>query len=133
MDFLNSIKQYIEKNADLYVSNLQVGTLLDGNSIAIRPVPSTPPIRYLEKSKIITYQFQVLTKHSHTGIAYNTLEEINSLLDILELGAIKSANGSFVFNKCEVYTSPNFVEKTTKGEMIFTALYQAELYIKKEE
>lgn len=132
MDFLLRVKEHIENNLSLY-STIALGILLDGNSIAIRPTPSTPPTRYLEKSKVVTYQFQILTKHS-TGItAYNELEEINKLLDDLGPMTIKSNNGSFVFNKCEVYTSPNFVEKSTGGEMIFTALYQAELYIKKEE
>lgn len=132
MDFLFRITEFIQNNLSLY-STIALGIAQDGNSIAIRPTPSTPPTRYLEKSKIITYQFQILTKHSTGIMAYNTLQEINSLLDGLENGAITSNNGSFIFNKCEVYTSPNFVEKSTGGEMIFTALHQAELYIKKEE
>ena|SRR5690554_3991436 len=131
MDFLIRAKEFIESNLDLY-SNVALGLLLDGDSIAIRPTPSTPPLRYLEKSKVTTYQFQILTKHQVGYTAYQELEKINDLLDGLENGAITSSDSSFILNKCEVYTSPNFVEKTEGGEQIYTAIYQAELYIREE-
>lgn len=128
MDFLDGVKKYIENNLVLFVDFLQVGLLSDGNSIAIRPTPGTPPVRYLEGSKVVTYTFQILVAHSDTKTAHDTTEAVLGALDGLAKGAIIGVG--FEFIKCEVYTSTNFVEKRTGGEMVFTALFQAELEIK---
>ena len=131
MDFLNSVKVYLENELNLFASVIQVGNLLDDNSIAIRPVPSGPVSLKLNGSKTRTYQFQILTKHSNTRMAYDDLEKINDLLD--QNKAVTSSDGSFNLINIETYTSPNWVERTDKGQHIFTALYQAELYIKEGE
>lgn len=131
MDFLNSAKQYIEQNMTLFRSPISAGLLRDGDDIAIRPTPSTPPTRYMEGSKTINFQFQILVQHASNRIAYDTCQSIEMYLDGLQKGAIASSDGSFTFNKCEVYTTTNFVEKTSKGH-IYTAMFQAELLIEKE-
>lgn len=131
MDFLDRMMDYIEANVSLY-KPMRVGILGDGDSIAIRPTPGTPPNGYLARDRLRNYPFQVLTQHSNAGVAYQTLETITNVIDGLENGAIVSSDGSFVFVRCEVYTTPNFVEVTSQGHHVYTAIYQAELYIEKE-
>lgn len=131
MDFLDRVIDYIEANVSLYAP-MRVGILSDDDSIAIRPTPSTPPEGYLIGDRARNFPFQVLTQHSQANISYQTLEAITEALDGLRNEAITSSDGSFVFVKCEVYTGPNFVEVTSRGKHIYTAIFQAELLIEKE-
>ncbi len=132
MDFLDRMIDYIEANVSLY-KPMRVGILGDGDSIAIRATPGDPPDGYLAGDRLRNYPFQILAQHSSANTAYQTLETITKAIDGLGYGAITSSDGSFVFVKCEVYTSPNFVEVTSKGLHVYTAIYQAELLIEKEE
>ncbi|WP_054634819.1 minor capsid protein [Thalassobacillus sp. C254] len=132
MDFLNSVKQYIEQKINLFGAPIEVGTLSAGNSVAIRPTPATPPTKYLTGGRNYTYQFQILVQHSENRLAHDTCQAIENLIDGLTNGAINSSDGSFVFNYSDVYTTTNWVERTNDGP-IYTAIFQADLYIKKEE
>lgn len=127
MDFLDRILDYIESSVPLYDS-FSVGTLKDGNSVAVRPTPTSISTRYVEGSKIYPYGFQVLTKHKNMLTAYKAIQDVTEAIDGLTNGAITSSDGSFVFDKCEATTLPNWVEKDTQGYTIYTAIFQAELY-----
>ena len=125
MDFLDKCKQYIEDNLNLFVDHINVGLLRDGNDVAIRATPGNPPERYMDDSHIYNYQYQVLVKHQSPREAYDTAREIEFLLDGLKKDAI--TGDGFTFIKSDVYTPANFVEHTSTGEHIYTAMFQAEL------
>src|SRR5690606_7229082 len=97
------------------------------SSIAIRQIPSLVNDRYVDNEKTFTFAFQVLVKDADHFTAYNTIQNIFSVLDGLGKDAIPSQDGSYVFVKCECYTLPNFVEKTDKDEYIYTTIFYAEL------
>lgn len=131
MDFLDRVMDYLEANLSLYAP-IRVGILGDGDSIAIRPTPGMPPQGYLTGDRLRVYSFQVLTQHQKPNIALGTLEAIAQALSGLENGAITSSDGSFSFVSCEVYTQPNFVEVTSQGVHVYTAIFHAELLVTKE-
>ena len=127
MDFLDRVKEHIEQNVTLNAPI--VFGLLDTvpSSIAIRQIPSLVNDRYVDDEKTFTFAFQVLVKDADHLTAYNTIQNIFSVLDGLGKDAIPSQDGSYAFVKCECYTLPNFVEKTDKDEYIYTAIFYAEL------
>ena len=127
MDFLDRVKEYIEQNVTLNAPI--VFGLLDTapSSIAIRQIPSLISDRYVDNEKTFTFAFQVLVKDADHLTAYNTIQNIFSVLDGLGKDAIPSQDGSYAFVKCECYTLPNFVEKTDKDEYIYTTIFYAEL------
>lgn len=127
MDFLDRVKEHIEQNVTLNAPI--VFGLLDAvpSSIAIRQIPSLVNDRYVDDEKTFTFAFQVLVKDADHLTAYNTIQNIFSVLDGLGKDAIPSQDGSYAFVKCECYTLPNFVEKTDKDEYIYTAIFYAEL------
>lgn len=129
MDFLEQVKSYIENNVTLYKTPLSVSMLQPGNDIAIRSTPGSPSDRYVTGNKTHSFQFQILTRHETDKTAFDAIQNITQVLDGLTNGAISSSNGSFTFNKCEVYTLPNFIEETEHGESIYSAMFQAEIYL----
>lgn len=128
MDFLDQMKQYIENNIPLFKKPLTVGQLKDGNDISILPIPSVKPIKNLDMSRNYIFAFQILVRHLDQNVSYATCQQISDKLDKLTNGAVTSGDGSFDFVICEVYTTPNWVEKTPEGH-IYTAMFQAELYL----
>ncbi|NUJ19283.1 hypothetical protein FKN04_22380 [Bacillus glycinifermentans] len=132
MDFLNQIKKYIETNIPVFKTPLSVGALLDGDDIAIVAIPGIQPNKNLDLSRNYVFPFQILVRHAKSSISYSTCQTIADHLDTLTNGAVTSGDGSFNFVKCDLYTTPNFVERTADGD-IYTAMFQAELYLLRSE
>lgn len=128
MDFLDRMKQYIESNMLLFKKTLTVGPLTSGNDISILAIPSVKPSKNLDMSRNYVFAFQILVRHLDQYKSYTTCQQISDKLDTLTNGAVTSGDGSFTFVKCEVYTTPNWVEQTPEGH-IYTAMFQAELYL----
>lgn len=128
MDFLDRMKQYIESNMLLFKKTLTVGPLTSGNDISILAIPSVKPTKNLDMSRNYIFAFQILVRHLDQYKSYTTCQQISDKLDTLTNGAVTSGDGSFTFVKCEVYTTPNWVEQTPEGH-IYTAMFQAELYL----
>lgn len=128
MDFLDRMKQYIESNMLLFKKTLTVGPLTSGNDISILAIPSVKPSKNLDMSRNYVFAFQILVRHHDQYKSYTTCQQISDKLDTLTNGAVTSGDGSFTFVKCEVYTTPNWVEQTPEGH-IYTAMFQAELYL----
>ncbi|PSL41705.1 minor capsid protein [Salsuginibacillus halophilus] len=131
MDFLLQAKRYIEENADLFVDLLSVGQQGDGDDIAIRPTPGNIEGRYADRGKVMRFQFQILVNHKLNRTSYETILDIANTLDGLRNGAITSSDGSFYMVKCELYNTPQFVERTSDGDL-HTALFEAELLIEED-
>jgi len=127
LDFLERLKEFLE-SLDTFVDHIAVGVLSDGNSIAFRPIPAQPPIKYLDGRKSLSYGFQVLVRHSDQLKAIQTIESISQTLDDLPKGAIKSENNSFAFLFCSISTPTNYVEQDSSG-WVYTALFSANLSI----
>lgn len=136
MDFLKQMKKYIETNIPIFKTPLSVGDLTDGeitgNDIAIIPIPGTPPTKNLDSGKNYVFAFQILVRHEKGSLSYSTCQLIADYLDGLSNGAVTSADGSFVFVTCDLYVTPNFVERTKWGD-IYTAMFRAELDILRSE
>lgn len=128
MDFLDRLKNYIE-SLSFTPAIADVGLYQeDGESLAIRPAPSTIDERYMEQGKIYPYSFQILSHNRNNHTAYQTTEELVSRLDNLDARAITSSDSSFVLVSMQCTTTPNFVKKTSYG-VLWTALFEADLYI----
>lgn len=127
MDFILRLKDYVTNNVTL-TAPIEPGLLnSDSQSIALRETPGNIPDRYWDKGKIHEYNFQFLVKDPSYMGASNQCHAIAEALDGLPPGSILSQDGSFSFITCEVYTTPNYVDKNDHGEIIFTALFAAQL------
>lgn len=132
MDFLDRMKEYMENNMPLFKKPVSVGPLNSAEDIAILPIPGTQPTKNLDMSRNYIFPFQILVRHLNQRTSYVTCQQIANKLDTLTNGAVTSGDGSFNFVKCDLYTTPNWVETTPQGH-IYTAMFQAELYILRSE
>lgn len=127
MDFLDRLIDYIESNIVLS-SSIIIGNL-DGESesISIRPTPSNTISEYLDRDRTYEYSFQILYKHPHAIEVEKILYEITDLLDFMTSDDLISESGSFNLINCKPYVYPNYVETTDHNEVIYTAMYVAEI------
>ncbi|WP_307894066.1 phage tail terminator protein [Bacillus swezeyi] len=125
MDFLDRLCDAIEADLSPY-SPIDVGSLSDGDSIAIRRYATPRNTRYYNGGKIENFGFQILCKNSNATAAINTIQDITDYLD--GKTELLSNDGSFSLNIIEVSTDPNWVETTEHAQEVYTALFVAELY-----
>ena len=125
MDFLDRLCDALEADLSLY-SAIDVGSLSDGDSIAIRRTPTAPNTRYYNGGKIEDFGFQILCKNSDAQVVINTIQDIADYLD--GKTELPSNDGGFFLVKIEVSTDPNWVETTEHDQEVYTALFVAELY-----
>ena len=129
MDFLEQLKTFVE-GLPFTPSTIYIGTYNENkNSVAIRPAPSNIDDRYMEEGKIYPFSFQVLMHNQSNNVSYDSLNQLTSTLDNLDSRAITSRDDSFSLVTMQCTTTPNFVQKTGYGTL-WTAIYQADLYIK---
>lgn len=129
MDFLERLIEYVE-GLSFMPSNIKIGLFDEnGNSVAIRPMPSSLNERYVEQSKIYQYSFQVLVHNKSNLIAYEVSQKLMSVLDMIDEGLIQSSNNSFKLVSIRCTTTPNFVQKTGYG-YLWTMMFEAELFVK---
>ena len=129
MDFLERLKEHMEGQS-FTPSVIEIGTYkADGDSVAIRPSPSNISSRYMAKSKIYSFGFQLLVHHANDLTAYQTLSQLFNLYDLNtnKLGIVSDDN-SFALNNVRCTTTPNYVQETSHG-VLWTAVFEAELYI----
>lgn len=132
MDFLDKLKDKLE-SLTITPPVIEIGSYRTNvNSVAIRPAPSSINSRYLNKDKIYPYSFQILVHHSDNFAGNMTTENIVQELDNKEAGYVISDNNSFDLISIVVTTTTNHVEVTEHGNL-WTAIFQAELYIKGDE
>ncbi|MBU9711063.1 minor capsid protein [Evansella tamaricis] len=138
MDFFDRLIDWIEANHDLFTFIEKSRMSNEGPAIAIRQTPQPPGERFLNGSKVQLFGFQLLVRHSNRVLAMETLDSLYNALDG-QKGRdkegnfiIPSSNNSFYLLKIEGYTSPNYVDTNDRGEELYTAMFVAELYIKKE-
>jgi len=132
MDFIDRLKEFME-GLPSTPSVVNIGVYSEnGNSVAIRPAPSNINERYMEEGKIYPFSFQILMHNRSNAIAYDSLNQLTSTLDNLNSRAITSSDGSFSLVSMQCTTTPNFVQKTSYG-VLWTAIFQADLYIKGDE
>ncbi|MBO1628193.1 phage tail terminator protein [Bacillus arachidis] len=97
-------------------------------SIAVRMIPSAPGEQYYE-GEIINKQFQVLVKSDNQLEVTNSIESITRELNNVHRRVFNAIDDSYTLRRLNVYVEPNFVEKTTANEYIYTALFSVELEI----
>ena len=128
MDFLERLIDYME-GLSFMPSDIKIGLFDEnGNSVAIRPMPSAINERYVEQSKIYPYSFQVLVHNKSNFMAYEVSQKLMSVLDMIDEGLIQSSNNSFKLVSIRCITTPNFVQKTGYG-YLWTMTFEAELFI----
>lgn len=129
MDFLDRLVEYLE-GFSFMPSLIKIGLYDENkNSVALRPTPSTINERYIEKSKVYPYAFQVLIHNESNTVAHATSQQLLSVLDFLDEGLIQSSNNSFELLSIRCTTTPNFVQKTGYG-YLWTIMFEAELFVK---
>lgn len=132
MELLDKILDAITANVKLNAP-IQVGVLSgEPSAVCARLIPSYSRVAYMDNGRVYQMSFQVLVKDSDQQEAVRVLDEITTFVDLLTHDDIVLKNNRFRFIKCDVYTMPNFVEKTEHDEYIYTALFNAEYEMKGE-
>jgi hypothetical protein len=130
MELLDKIIDAIEANVNLNAP-IQVGVLSDEPSaVCVRLIPSSSRVAYMDSGRVYQMSFQVLVKDQNQQKAIQVLDEITTFVDRLTHDDITLTDSRFQFIQCNVYTMPNFVEKTERDEYIYTALFNAEYEMK---
>lgn len=130
MELLDRLMDAIEANVQLN-ANIQVGILSkDPKAVAIRLLPNTLRDAYMDKGRSYRISFQILVKDKEQPEAIRVINDITEFLDSLTSEDIQLSDNRYKFIVCEVYTMPNFVEKTEHDEYIYTALFNAEYEMK---
>lgn len=132
MELLNKIIDAITANVRLN-ADIQIGILSQKpKAITVRLLPNTLRDAYMDKGRAYRLSFQILVKDEDQLEAVRVINDITEFLDSLTNDDILLSDSRYKFISCEVYTMPNFVEKTEHDEYIYTALFNAE-YEKKGE
>ncbi|WP_374964620.1 minor capsid protein [Lysinibacillus sp. RS5] len=123
MSFFYAVTDHL-KGAGLLYAPLKFD-LLDTSteSISFNFIP-VPPAKKMFKGEIRNVQFQMKTKSKNQVKACDALGEIRDALDLSDEDLHAS---DFKLIVCECYVEPNWVEKTSASEFIYTALFRAEL------
>jgi Bacteriophage minor capsid protein len=130
MELLDRLMDAIEANVQLN-ANIQVGILSqDQKAVTFRLLPNTLRDAYMDKSRAYRVSFQILVKDTDQTEAIRVINDITEFLDSLTNDDILLSDNRYKFITCEVYTMPNFVEKTEHDEYIYTALFNAEYEMK---
>lgn len=106
--------------------------------IALLDAPSTPNLRYLDRSKSYDWMVQVMVKNKNQHQAMLDSHAIYELCDDLprlvtetgEIITVKSKNKSFELIHSKGYTLPRMIDKTEHNAYIYSFLLKFELYIK---
>ncbi|EZP77626.1 hypothetical protein H839_08334 [Parageobacillus genomosp. 1] len=132
MELINRIIDAITTNVQLN-ANIQVGILSQNpKAVTIRLLPNTLREAYMDKGRAYRLSFQVLVKDNNQLEALRVINDVTEFLDSLTNDDIQLSDNRYKFIMCEVYTMPNFVEKTEHDEYIYTALFNAEYEMKGE-
>lgn len=127
MDFLTKLKAHMEGLPNT-PSVIEIGSYNDdGDSVAIRPAPSNTEFRDMAQGKIYPFSFQILVHHKNNFTAYLTLQDLVEAYDMTKV-VIPGTGYTLLSIRCT--TNPNYVETTQYGTL-WTALFEAELYITK--
>ena len=131
MDFLNRLKEYLE-GLPFTPSVIRIGTFDENtDSIALRLSPGSINDRDLESGKVYNFSFQILVHKKNHLVAYETIMKIMNELDNIDKSKINTDESKYYLILIECTTTPNYVQKTNYGEL-YTAIFNAELYVKKE-
>ncbi|MDA2508279.1 minor capsid protein [Bacillus cereus] len=95
-------------------------------SIAIRMIPSVLGAQYFD-GEIINKQFQILLKSENQLEANTSIEAIARELNNVHRRKFYAVDNSYTLRRLNIYVEPNFVDKITSNEYIYTALFVAEL------
>jgi hypothetical protein len=125
MDFLERLVELLDGQD--YYATVVSPILVNGNSIAVMPMPSNNYKHYYDGSYDQKYAFQVMCKHESQLTSYQALLMIASYLTSVD--DIPSQNETYDFNGIVVTTDPNVIGKDDKY-FIFSAQFSADLYIK---
>jgi hypothetical protein len=130
MELLNRLIDAIDTNVDLN-AQIKVGILdQEPKAIAVRLLPNNSRVAYMDKGRVYRLSFQILVKDEDQPEAVRVINDITEYLDSLTNDDILLSDNRYKFITCEVYTMPNFVEKTEHDEYIYTALFNAEYEMK---
>lgn len=126
MDFLERVQDYLEA-LTFTPSSVDVG-ILEGEGVGIKPTPEGVADRHYEGSTVRTYGVQILVCNQSIVLAESMMERIAKRMDGLPDKSIVSSDDSFEFVMSEVYSQPQFIERTSSG-YLFSCMVQATLYI----
>lgn len=125
MDFIDQVGALL--GAAGLASGPIVFTPLDkvAQGVAVLPAPSGGATRYLDHDRWFPVLFQVQTKCLDQRAAYGDILRAVQMLD--GLATLESADQSFKFQSCEVYTQPTLVTVSEQDAYIYAAIFTAEI------
>lgn len=125
MSFFQAVTEYL-KGLNLLYAPLKFDLLdTQTESISFTFIPVSPAQKMF-KGEIRNVQFQIKTKSKNQVKACEALGEIRNALELKD-GELQASDFKLIVSKC--YVEPNFVEKTSASEFIYTALFRAELEV----
>lgn len=126
MNILNEVNAYLIKKITPYSTiYLDVFPNDSVEEVMARNDPSTAAeTRYMDGSRVGTFNFSYYAKSANSETARNQLENIIAALDFKELSTI--SNGTSI--KLEAATTPAFVSKSEAGEVIFVSSLRLEYH-----
>jgi hypothetical protein len=127
MNILNEVNAYLLQKITPYSTiYLDVFPNDSVEELMARNDPSqAAETRYMDGSRIGTFNFSYYAKSANSETARLQLEAIISALDFKELSTI--SNGTAI--KLEAATTPAFVSKSEAGEVIFVTSLRLEYHV----
>lgn len=120
--FLDEVRAYLQANTT-FEGAIKLSGTLDGSlksTVSIRSTPGRMGARYLQ-GKDQGVSFQILAKDPSETVVAKLMDELANLCENLTKQDIPN------LVKCEIYVTPNFVEKTATNETIYQAMFNAEI------
>lgn len=97
--------------------------------VIIRPLPYTTTGTHFDRTREISYLFQVVVKRRSELQAIGEISDIEGMLD----GAyLSSLNGSYEGGACEVYTDPQELELNESGFSVYEVRFRVLITKRKE-
>lgn len=128
MDFLHRLKEFTQ-NLEVTPPVIRIGSHTNTPvSVAIRPSPSAPIDRHLDRGKVYPFAFQLLVFDTNHFTCYELIQAITKEYESLSTRSIVSSDNSFSLISFQCTTVPNHVEDRNEG-VLYSALFEAELYI----
>jgi hypothetical protein len=123
VNFIDAIMDHLESNLDLFKTFKADILGEDDDALAIKRIPSSPNMRFMDGSRDDVVAFQVLVRNKDQLKAINTIVAISNALESLPELIIDE--GQLI--KCELYSLPTIVG-SDRELYLYSALFNATIH-----
>lgn len=132
MDFLEVLKEKLE-SLSFTPRIIAIGKYNQNeNSMSIVPSPANIDEKYMDKGKIYPFAFDLHVHNKNNLLGYQSSQELMKLLTNANAQTFESKTGSYTLVTLGSLVTPSYVDETQYG-VLWTASYEAELYIRGDE